>query len=155
MCTSSKWFTYKTKLKLDKKVAGGVLHKWWNSGSVLLFVSLCVLSDLSHIPLCLDRKFDYWSDTLIFWDLIAAKKRFASVACFKIQVLESKTPHAVLELFLRNACDITYPYGWTVNFGMRLEAPKLIAGVIREIFRQVIQVVFRQMIRIVFRVIFG
>ena len=102
-------FTHKTKLKLDKEVGGGVLHEWWNSGSVLLFVCLCVLSDLSHIPLCLDRKFDYWSDTLILWDLIAAKKRFASDARFKTQVLHSKTPRAVLELFLRNACDSTYP----------------------------------------------
>ena len=53
--------------------------------------------------------------------MIAAKKRFASDARLKIQVLESKTPHAVLELFLRNACDNTYPYAWTVNFEMRLE----------------------------------
>ena len=52
------------------------------------------------------------------------RKRFASDARFKIQVLEPKTPHAVLELFLRNACDITYPYAWTVNFEMRLEAPE-------------------------------
>ena len=40
---------------------------------------------------------------------------------FKIQVLDSKTPRAVLELFLRNACDNTYPYAWTVNFEMCLE----------------------------------
>ena len=42
-----------------------------------------------------------------------------------MQVLEAKTPRAGLELFLKNACDITYPYAWTVNFEMLLKAPKL------------------------------